>query len=450
MWMGEQITKHGIGNGISILIFASILTSAPAGINAWVHGSPVEKLFFPIVALGVVVSVVFVQEGQRRIPIQYAKRMVGRRQMGGQSTYMPLRVNMAGVIPVIFAAALLALPQTIGSFLPNTQNFINAHFSPRSWTYLAVEAGLIMIFTFFYTAVQFNPVDQAERAAQVRRLHPRHPAGPADRGLPRPRADAPDAARLALPRDRGRAPVGLHQLLQLLAGHLARPRRHLGADRRRRRPRHDAPDGVADDDALLRRLPPLAMNLLVLGPQGAGKGTQAKRIAADYAIPHVSTGDMFRDAIAARSELGLQVEPILASGTLVPDEITIALIRDRLAAPDALGGFVLDGFPRNDAQADELDAMLAADRPAARRDPLLRPPRRRRDRADARARRDREPPRRHPRGDRQAARDLSRRDGADRRALPRHGPLVPLHAERTIPEVYAEIQDALAELEPAA
>ena len=95
------------------------------------HGSPVEKLFFPIVALGVVVSVVFVQEGQRRIPIQYAKRMVGRRQMGGQSTYMPLRVNMAGVIPVIFAAALLALPQTLGSFLPNTQNFINAHFSPR-------------------------------------------------------------------------------------------------------------------------------------------------------------------------------------------------------------------------------------------------------------------------------------------------------------------------------
>ncbi len=161
MWMGEQITKHGIGNGISILIFASILTSAPAGINAWVHGSPVEKLFFPIVALGVVVSVVFVQEGQRRIPIQYAKRMVGRRQMGGQSTYMPLRVNMAGVIPVIFAAALLALPQTLGSFLPSTQNFINAHFSPRSWTYLAVEAGLIMIFTFFYTAVQFNPVDQA-------------------------------------------------------------------------------------------------------------------------------------------------------------------------------------------------------------------------------------------------------------------------------------------------
>ncbi len=162
MWMGELITKRGIGNGISLLIFASILSSAPSGINAWVNGGPVEKLFFPIVALLVVVAVVFVQEGQRRIPIQYAKRMVGRRQTTGGSTYMPLRVNMAGVIPVIFAAALLALPQTVGSFAPNTQTFINQHFSPKSWTYLGVEALLIIVFTFFYTAVQFNPVDQAD------------------------------------------------------------------------------------------------------------------------------------------------------------------------------------------------------------------------------------------------------------------------------------------------
>ena len=162
MYMGELITKRGIGNGISLLIFASILTSAPQGINAWLNGSPIEKLFFPLVAIGVVVSVVFVQEGQRRIPIQYAKRMVGRRQTAGGSTYMPLRVNMAGVIPVIFAAALLALPQTIGSFAPGTQTFINTYFSPLSWAYLGVEALLIILFTYFYTAVQFNPVDQAD------------------------------------------------------------------------------------------------------------------------------------------------------------------------------------------------------------------------------------------------------------------------------------------------
>jgi preprotein translocase subunit SecY len=162
MWLGELITKRGIGNGISLLIFASILTSAPAGINAWVNGGPMEKLFFPLVALGIVVAVVFVQEGQRRIPIQYAKRMVGRRQTAGGSTYMPLRVNMAGVIPVIFAAAIMAFPPTIGQFFPQTQSFINAHFSPGNWLYLGLEGGLIIVFTFFYTAVQFNPVDQAD------------------------------------------------------------------------------------------------------------------------------------------------------------------------------------------------------------------------------------------------------------------------------------------------
>ena len=100
------------------------------------------------------------------------------------------------------------------------------------------------------------------------------------------------------------------------------------------------------------------MNLLVLGPQGAGKGTQAKRIAAEYELPHVSTGDMFRAAIAAQTELGKRVEPILASGALVPDDVTVALIRERLGEPDAAAGFVLDGFPRNLAQAEALDDML--------------------------------------------------------------------------------------------
>jgi preprotein translocase subunit SecY len=162
MYMGELITKRGIGNGISLLIFASILVSAPAGITAWYNGGPMEKLFFPLIALGIIVAVVFMQEGQRRIPIQYAKRMIGRKMTSGESTYMPLRVNMAGVIPIIFAAALLALPQTLGSFAPNTQTFINQHFAPASWAYIGVEATLIIVFTFFYTAVQFNPVDQAD------------------------------------------------------------------------------------------------------------------------------------------------------------------------------------------------------------------------------------------------------------------------------------------------
>src|SRR5207344_875336 len=136
MWMGELITKRGVGNGISILIFASILSSAPAGITAWINGGPMEKLFFPIVALAIVVAVVYMQEGQRRIPIQYAKRMVGRRMTSGGSTYLPLRVNMAGVIPVIFAAAVMAFPPTIAQYFPTTQSFINTHFQPGNLTYL--------------------------------------------------------------------------------------------------------------------------------------------------------------------------------------------------------------------------------------------------------------------------------------------------------------------------
>jgi preprotein translocase subunit SecY len=162
MWMGEMITKRGIGNGISLLIFASILAYAPAGISAWINGGTLERLFFPIIAIGIVVAVVFVQEGQRRIPVQYARRQLGNRQTGGGSTYMPLRVNMAGVIPVIFAAAIMALPPTIAEFVPSWTGFVNRNFLPSSWWYLFVEALLIIVFTYFYTSVQFNPVDQAD------------------------------------------------------------------------------------------------------------------------------------------------------------------------------------------------------------------------------------------------------------------------------------------------
>ncbi len=162
MWMGELITKRGIGNGISLLIFASILSSLPAGIRAWYEGDAFERLMFPLIALAIIVAVVFVQEGQRRIPIQYAKRMVGRRMTSGGSTYMPLRVNMAGVIPIIFAAAIMAFPPTVAQFFPNTQSFVNSHFSPTALPYLLLQAFLIVIFTYFYTAVQFNPIDQAD------------------------------------------------------------------------------------------------------------------------------------------------------------------------------------------------------------------------------------------------------------------------------------------------
>jgi preprotein translocase subunit SecY len=162
MWMGEQITKRGIGNGISLLIFASILAYAPEGISGWINGGTSARLFFPLVALGIVISVVFVMEGQRRIPIQYARRQLGNRQTTGGSTYMPLSVVMAGVIPIIFAAAILAVPQTVGSFKPSWNIWIQNNFNPTGWKYLLAEALLILMMTYFYTSVVFNPVDQAD------------------------------------------------------------------------------------------------------------------------------------------------------------------------------------------------------------------------------------------------------------------------------------------------
>ena len=244
MWLGELITKRGIGNGISLLIFASILTSAPAGISAWINGSPIEKLFFPIIALGVVVvgrlrpggpaadpDPVREADGgppadERRLDLHAAAREHGRRHPGH------LRRRAAGA------------PADGRSFVPSTQTFINVHFSPSSSRYLGVEALLIIVFTFFYTAVQFNPVDQADNLRKYGGYIPGiRPGPPTAQYLDRVLTRLTLPGSLFLGDDRGAA-VDLHQPVRLLAEHVARTRRHLGADRRRRRARHDAPDGV--------------------------------------------------------------------------------------------------------------------------------------------------------------------------------------------------------------
>jgi preprotein translocase subunit SecY len=164
MWLGELITQRGIGNGISLMIFASIVSRIPTGLQSWWNNpDQVFVVMMPFLALAVIVAIVFVQEGQRRIPVQYAKRVVGRKMTSGGSTYLPLRVNMAGVIPVIFAASIMAFPPTIGQLLntPAALEFA-AFFSPSSWAYVVGEVFFIVIFTYFYTAVTFNPVDQAD------------------------------------------------------------------------------------------------------------------------------------------------------------------------------------------------------------------------------------------------------------------------------------------------
>ncbi len=164
MWLGELITQHGIGNGMSLLIFVSIVSGLPGALRGWISLPPITAVIIVIITAGVVIGVVFVNEGVRRIPIQYAKRQVGRRMTSGGSTYMPIRVNMAGVIPVIFAASVTILPPTLaelaggGTFLGGVADFL----SPGSWWFILFEGLLIVLFTYFYTAVQFNPTEQAD------------------------------------------------------------------------------------------------------------------------------------------------------------------------------------------------------------------------------------------------------------------------------------------------
>src|SRR2546429_2088996 len=152
MWFGELITQRGIGNGISLMIFASIVARIPHGLQAWwTNPDQVFKVMMPIIAISVIAAIVFIQEGQRRIPVQYAKRVVGRRMAGGGSTYLPLRVNMAGVIPVIFAASLMAFPPTVGELIHSkAARDFSVFFSPNGTAYIVGESILIILFTYFY------------------------------------------------------------------------------------------------------------------------------------------------------------------------------------------------------------------------------------------------------------------------------------------------------------
>ncbi len=175
MWLGEQITEYGIGNGISMLIFAGIVSSGPRGAMYLIENYKLGKLggdFIGILSIlgilvvfvGVITCVVWVNQAERRIPVQYAKRVVGRKVYGGQSTHLPIKVNWAGVIPIIFAMSIMMLPSTIIAFAaPNsTSKFVQfMNDWPKHWSYAILYALLIVGFTFFYTYVQFNPIELA-------------------------------------------------------------------------------------------------------------------------------------------------------------------------------------------------------------------------------------------------------------------------------------------------
>lgn len=167
MWLGELITEHGIGNGMSLLIFTSITANLPAHLwsIAKANGGVAKVLVVIALILVVTLAIVFVEQAQRRVPVQYAKRMVGRRLFGGSTTYIPMKINMSGVIPVIFAASILAMPTMIAQFGDPKQHWvqwIQRNFSQQTPFYLICYGILVLFFAFFYTAITFNPEEIAD------------------------------------------------------------------------------------------------------------------------------------------------------------------------------------------------------------------------------------------------------------------------------------------------
>ena len=355
MWLGEQITDRGVGNGMSLLIFAGIVVGFPGGLLDTLQRiqrgdlSLLAALLLVGLMVLVIMAIVFVERGQRRITVQYAKRVVGRRMYGGQSTHLPLRVNTAGVIPVIFASSIIAFPQTIASFFQADNPWMQAVSEQLPWgmpLYNLLYVAFIIFFCYFYTAIVFNPDDVAENMRKYGGFIPgirpgKRTAEYLDHILGRITfGGAIYLALIALlpeflitgfkvapiPGDRPAArPVALREQPGLGHGGPGPElllRRHLAPDHRGRGHGHRRPGRSAARHAPLRgfhrqgrpedpwpalarsRWPRPRVRVIFLGPPGAGKGTQAARLAAHCQVPRISTGDMLREAIAAGHRAG--------------------------------------------------------------------------------------------------------------------------------------------------
>ncbi len=249
MWLGELITQRGIGNGMSIIIFASVVAGIPAG-GAAVLAQGGNLKFGIIVGLTVVliVAVVFMEQGQRRIPVTFAKRVVGRRMYGGSSTYIPLKVNQSGVIPIIFASSLLYIPVLLSNIVPwvGFRSFVSNHIQPTSLLYVLSYGVLIFAFTFFYVYVAFDPHQQADIIRKQGGYVPGiRPGPPTERYLSRD-LEPHHRARRFVPGDSGRATVAADgsvafECVPVLRNHSSYRRGcHSGNDETDRQPANDA------------------------------------------------------------------------------------------------------------------------------------------------------------------------------------------------------------------
>ena len=423
MWLGEQITERGIGNGMSLLIFTGIVVGLPKGIQelwdkaqtrAWGGFTPIAIAILIAGMIAVVAFIVYVERSERRIPVQYAKRIVGRRMMGGQSTHLPLKVNSGGVMPVIFAQSILSAPllfanvSLFGVVLQDTKFFgpIFNYLAPGEPWYELLYIVAIIFFAYFYISIVFRPDDIADNMRKYGGFIP---------GI-RPGKRTADFINDVLSRI---TLVGALYLIiisiipQLLISGihfnhlwLIGPvfdrlpswddewtwgelllRRNQSADRRRRSNGHGAADRVAADHAALRwvlsevgshsRASQLVSGaamviesavpsrflpgpVLLLGAPGVGKGTQAQILMDHFGIPQISTGDLLRQSRKEQTPLGIEADGLMRQGLLVPDDLVNQIVALRLAAPDTERGFILDGYPRTLIQADWLDGHLAA------------------------------------------------------------------------------------------
>ncbi len=261
MWLGELITERGIGNGISFIIFAGIVSRAPGAIASFVQTpNPALIIGFAILAIVSVAVIIYIQEGQRRIPIQYASRVRGRRMYQGGQTFLPLRVNQAGVIPIIFAISILLFPQQIASYFTNAEveivasaaRAIVSFFNPQSIIYVVLYFLLDRRVHVLLHGVHVQAGRDGRAAPKERRLHPRHPPGSSDGRLSRPGRDPDHARRRAVPGDHRHGPDRRRAVRAVAV--VDRSRWHRPPHRGQRGRRDDEADRSAAPDAQLRRL----------------------------------------------------------------------------------------------------------------------------------------------------------------------------------------------------
>ena len=381
MWLGEQITARGVGNGTSLIIMSGIVAGLPSALAGLLELSRQGAISWPLVfallflMLATVAGIVFVERAQRRLLIQYPKRQMGNRMFQGDASHLPLKLNSSGVIPPIFASSLLLLPITVAQFAQGSGsewlNAIVAALGRGQPLYLAVYVATDRVLRLLLHLDRLQSAGDGRQPAQVRRLPAGHPPWRQDGRVHRLRADAHHGGRRHLSGGRVRAA----RAADLLRRGAVLLRRHVPADRGQRddgyggadpEPSAGASVRRSDQEGEAQRGDEAVMNLILLGPPGAGKGTQSKTIAAERGLVQLSTGDMLRAAVKAGSEMGRKCKAIMDKGDLVPDAVVIGIIADRIDQQDAKKGFILDGFPRTLTQAAALDQLLADKKTQAR------------------------------------------------------------------------------------